>query len=38
MVAVFYARTLQIYDQINGQQLFEIHVPSAKKISFLDNE
>ena len=37
-VAVFYRRMLQIYDQISGQQIFEIFVPSARKIAFLDSE
>ena len=37
-VAVFYRRILQIYDQISGQQIFEIFVPSARKIAFLDSE
>ena len=37
-VAVFYRRVLQIYDQITGQQIFEIFVPSARKIAFLDSE
>ena len=37
-MAVFFRRTLQVYDQITGQQVFEIVCPSARKIEFIDGE
>ena len=37
-VAVFVNRTLMIYDQVSGQQVFELVCPSARKFAFIDNE
>ena len=38
MFVVFYSRVLQIYDQITGQQIFELCVPSAKQFALIDSE
>ena len=37
-VAVYFNRTLQIYDQITGQQIFELVCPSARNFAFIDSE
>ena len=38
MFVVYYARVLQIFDQITGAQIFELSVPSAKSFAMIDNE
>lgn len=38
MFAVHFSRVLQIYDIVTGNQIFELCVPSARKIFLLDQE
>ena len=38
MFVVYYARVLQIFDQITGAEIFELSVPSAKSFAMIDNE
>ena len=37
-IAVFHRRVLQIYDQITGDQVYEINMPSCRNIYFVDSE